>query len=415
MGIERPGQAWPVEESLDELGRLVDTDGAEVVARHVQRMQRPQPKTYIGSGKASDIAQEVKALDAQVVVFDDELSPSQQANLERIMGDDVKVIDRTALILDIFGRHATTHEGRLQVQLAQNQYLLPRLRGMWSHLVHEQTRGGIGSRFGQGESQLEVDRRIVRKRISSLQRELDRLDRRRSVQSKSRWESGVFRVALVGYTNAGKSTLLNALTGSEVYARDELFATLDPTTRTLELEEGRKITLTDTVGFIQKLPTMLIEAFKSTLAEVVAADLILLVVDAHDENAGKEIEAVRRILGEIHASDIPSVLVFNKSDLLSADGRRNLLLAAPESEMISALNGDGLRGLLYRIAKEASRGDRSLTVRIPYDKGSLTHLIHERCQVMREQYQQQGLMATVKADAHMASVLEPYAVEEEWE
>ncbi len=315
VGVDRPGLLWPLDESLQELGRLAQTDGADVVGSVTQRLAKPVPKTYLGTGKAAEIANMCREQQVDVVLFDDELSPSQQANLERIMGEGVKVIDRTALILDIFGKHATTHEGRLQVQMAQNQYLLPRLRGMWGHLVREQTRGGIGSRFGQGESQLEVDRRLVRNRIASLRKELASLERRRAVQSKARWQAGIYRVALVGYTNAGKSTLLNALTGSNTYVKDELFATLDPTTRTLDLEEGRKITLTDTVGFIQKLPTMLVEAFKSTLAEVMAANLVLLVVDAHDKNAHKQIDAVRDVLADIGADSIDSGRVYNKSDL----------------------------------------------------------------------------------------------------
>lgn len=410
VGVDRPGLDWPVSESLAELGRLAQTDGAEVVAQEIQRLEKPVPKTYIGSGKAKSIAEQAQSLDVDVVIFDDELSPSQQANLERIMGEDIKVIDRTALILDIFGRHATTHEGRLQVQLAQNQYLLPRLRGMWSHLVREQTRGGIGSRFGQGESQLEVDRRLVRNRISSLKRELLQLEKRRKVQSKARWDSGVYRVALVGYTNAGKSTLLNALTGSEAYVQDELFATLDPTTRTLDLEEGRRITLTDTVGFIQKLPTMLVESFKSTLAEVMAANLILLVVDASDKNALMEIQTVREVLQDIGAASITSVVVYNKCDLLADEEQRQLMVEQPKAVCISALEKKGLRSLLYRIATEASANEVTITVCAPFEKGILIRMIHERCQVLREQYSQDGLVATVKANAHMAATLEPYKV-----
>ncbi len=413
VGVDRAGLAWPIEESLAELGRLVETDGAEVVAVETQRLAHPVAKTYIGSGKAREISDLAEALDADVVVFDDELTPSQQSNLERIMGEGVKVIDRTALILDIFGQHAKTREGRLQVQLAQNQYLLPRLRGMWSHLVREQTRGGIGSRFGQGESQLEVDRRLVRNRISSLRRELAQLERRRGVQSKARWDAGIYRVALVGYTNAGKSTLLNALTGSSVYVRDELFATLDPTTRTLDLAEGRKITLTDTVGFVQKLPTMLVEAFKSTLAEVLAADLILLVVDTGDSNAEREIEAVENVLDEIGARDIRTVVVYNKCDLLTSVERKDLAVMRPDAVCISALEGDGLDGLLYRVAQEASRGDVVVTVCIPFDKGRLVRALHERCQVISERYEQDGLLATVKADERMAKTLGPYVVDAE--
>ena len=412
VGADLGKSDWPIEESLAELGRLSETDGAVVVGTLIQRLDKPVPKTFIGSGKVEELVQLVKALDADVVIFDDELTPSQQANLEKAVKEPVKVIDRTALILDIFGNHAKTREGRLQVQLAQLQYLLPRLRGMWSHLVGEQTRGGIGSRFGQGESQLEVDRRLVRDRIASLKHELKELDKRRKVQSKARWDSGVYRVALVGYTNAGKSTLLNKLTGSEVYARDELFATLDPTTRSLDLEEGRKITLTDTVGFIQKLPTMLVEAFKSTLAEVAAADLILHVVDASDPNADKEIAAVEGVLSDIGVKDTKSVLVFNKCDLLSEAERRALLVTNPEAVSISALDGSGLRGLLYRIASEASQGDVTMTVLVPYDKGMLMKMVHERCQILSERYVEGGLLATVRASERMAMTLEPYRCED---
>ena len=413
VGVDLGRSEWSCEESLAELARLAETDGAEVVLTLTQRLDAPVPKTFIGKGKVEELCSYVRNLSADVVIFDDELTPSQQANLERAVGEPVKIIDRTALILDIFGVHAKTHEGRLQVQLAQLQYVLPRLRGMWSHLVGEQTRGGIGSRFGQGESQLEVDRRLVRARISTLRRELDRLERRRGVQSKARWDSGVYRVALVGYTNAGKSTLLNRLTGAGVYVRDELFATLDPTTRALELEEGRKITITDTVGFIQKLPTMLVESFKSTLAEVRAADLVLLVVDASDPHRELEIAAVRSVLEEIGADQIRCVEVLNKCDLLDADDLREARTVHPDAQFVSALSGEGMRGLLYRVAQEASADSVSMTVLVPYEKGLLMKMVHERCQVMRESYVQDGLLATVRADARMASTLAPYAVEED--
>ena len=413
VGVDLGRSEWSCEESLAELARLAETDGAEVVLTMTQRLDAPVPKTFIGKGKVEELCSYVRNLRADVVIFDDELTPSQQANLERAVGEPVKIIDRTALILDIFGVHAKTHEGRLQVQLAQLQYVLPRLRGMWSHLVGEQTRGGIGSRFGQGESQLEVDRRLVRARISTLRRELERLERRRGVQSKARWDSGVYRVALVGYTNAGKSTLLNRLTGAGVYVRDELFATLDPTTRALDLEEGRKITVTDTVGFIQKLPTMLVESFKSTLAEVRAADLVLLVVDASDPHRELEIAAVRSVLEEIGADRIRCVEVMNKCDLLDADELRDARVSHPDAQFLSALSGEGVRGLLYRIAQEASADSVSMTVLVPYDKGLLLKMVHERCQVIRESYVQEGLLATVRADARMAATLAPYSVEGE--
>ena len=412
MGVDTGRTDWPLKESLDELERLVETAGGVVVARETQKLDSPIPKTFVGSGKAKELADLVRRMDVDVVAFDDQLSPSQQANLERIFGEPVKVIDRTALILDIFGRHATTREGALQVQLAQLQYVLPRLRGMWSHLMGEQTRGGIGSRFGQGESQLEVDRRLVRDRIASLRRELARLETRRNTQSKARWDSGIYRVALAGYTNAGKSTLLNALTDSKVYAKDELFATLDPTTRSIDLAEGRKITLTDTVGFIQKLPTTLVESFKSTLAEVRAADLVLEVVDVHDANWEQKVRAVEDTLAQIGASDIRRVLVFNKCDLLDEESLSGLRAQNPSAVFVSAEKGTGLSGLLHRIASEASAGDVTLTALVPYEKGMLVKMVHERCQVIREQYQENGLLVTLKAGERMAATLRPYEVGE---
>lgn len=412
VGVDTGRADWPMVESLDELERLVETAGGIVVARETQKLDSPIPKTFVGSGKAKELAELVRRMDIDVVAFDDQLSPSQQANLERIFGDPVKVIDRTALILDIFGRHATTREGSLQVQLAQLQYVLPRLRGMWSHLMGEQTRGGIGSRFGQGESQLEVDRRLVRDRIAALRRELARLETRRNTQSKARWDSGIYRVALAGYTNAGKSTLLNALTDSKVYAKDELFATLDPTTRSIDLAEGRKITLTDTVGFIQKLPTMLVESFKSTLAEVRAADLVLEVVDAHDVNWEKKVRAVNDILGQIDAGGIRRVLVFNKCDLLDDEALGELRAHNSDGEFVSAEQGTGLAGLMHRIASEASAGDVTLTALVPYEKGMLVKMVHERCQVIREQYQDNGLLVTLKAGERMAATLRPYEIDD---
>ena len=410
VGVDTGKGDWPMADSLDELERLVATADGVVVGRETQKLDAPSPKMFVGSGKAEEIAAAVRRLDVDVVVFDDELSPSQQSNLEQTFGEPVKVIDRTALILDIFGRHAKTREGRLQVQLAQLQYLLPRLRGMWSHLMGEQTRGGIGSRFGQGESQLEVDRRLIRDRISALKRELVKLETRRETQSKARWDSGIWRVALAGYTNAGKSTLLNALTDSGVYAKDELFATLDPTTRSIDLAEGRKITLTDTVGFIQKLPTSLIESFKSTLAEVKAADLVLEVVDASDSNWEKKRDAVNEILDQIGAKDIRRVLVFNKCDLLDPDDLSSLRAFHSDAVFVSAEEETGLAALLHRIAEEASAGDTTLTALIPYEKGILMKMVHERCQVIREQYQDGGLLVTARVSARMAATLAPYQV-----
>ena len=413
VGVDRARAVWPVEDSMAELVRLVETADGDVVGSYVQRLERPVPKTYIGSGKAAQIAEDARAQEVDVVVFDDELTPSQQANLERLMGSDVKDNYRTALILDIFGRHATTREGRLQVQLAQNQSLLPRLRGMWSHLVREQTRGGIGSRFGQGESQLEVDRRLIRDRIVTLRRELAQLERRRGEQSKTRQSGGIYRVALVGYTNAGKSTLLNALTGADVYVRDELFATLDPTTRSFALDDGRKVTITDTVGFIQKLPTTLVESFKSTLSEASAADLLLLVADASDANLEKQVATVRDVLNDIGAAQVPSVLVMNKCDLLDKASSQRLRTAYVDAEFISAAQRRGLSSLRYRVAREAMCRDQSITVLLPFDKGSLVRLAHERSHVVRECYEETGTVLTLQADERMCALLSPYRIDEE--
>lgn len=415
VGVDLGSSRWSCDDSLAELGRLAETDGAVVVLTMKQRLDSPVPKTFIGKGKVEELVSYVRNLDADIVIFDDELTPSQQSNLERAVGEPVKIIDRTALILDIFGEHAKTKEGRLQVQLAQLQYVLPRLRGMWSHLVGEQTRGGIGSRFGQGESQLEVDRRLIRDRISTLRKELTVLEKRRGVQSKARWDSGVFRVSLVGYTNAGKSSLLNRLTGADVYARDELFATLDPTTRSLVLEEGRKLTLTDTVGFIQKLPTTLVESFKSTLAEARAADLLLLVVDASDQRWRDQMAAVVEILRDIDSDGIKRVLVLNKIDLLTQEQRLTLKTENPDAVLVSAEDGIGINNLLYRIGKEASEGDETITAMIPYSKGLLLKMCHERCQVIRERYVDEGLLATLKASERMRATLEPYRVDDDLE
>ena len=410
VGVELPKEAWSLEDSLAELARLVETDGAEVVGTLTQRLNSPVPRTFIGKGKCDELVELVRSLDVDVVVFDDELTPTQQVNLEKVVGEPRKVIDRTALILDIFGQHAVTHEGRIQVQLAQLQYVLPRLRGMWSHLVGEQTRGGIGSRFGQGESQLEVDRRLIRSRITHLRRELQKLETRREEQGKARQASGIFRIALVGYTNAGKSTLLNKLTGSEVLAHDRLFATLDPTTRALVLDEGRRVTLTDTVGFIQKLPTKLIEAFKSTLAEARDADLLLHIVDASDIHFELEIDATREVLSEIGAAEKNTILVFNKVDVLTDDEARALLVRYPDALLISAEQGTGLSGLVHRIAQEASRDERALTVLIPYSHGSLVQKMHEHCRVISERYTEDGVEATVRVNAGFSALFEPFAV-----
>lgn len=411
MGVDWRESNWPIDRSLDELERLADTAGAVVVARLKQRLERPIPKSYIGSGKVEELRGFVQRLDADVVIFDDDLTPSQQSYLERALGEPTKIIDRTALILDIFGLHARTREGRLQVQLAQLQYLLPRLRGMWSHLAKEQTRGGIGSRFGQGESQLEVDRRMIRNRIAALRKELKGLEKRRDVQSKWRASSPAFRVALAGYTNAGKSSLLNRLTGSDVLAQDKLFATLDPTTRSYELPGGRAITVTDTVGFIQKLPHSLVEAFKSTLSEVRDADLILKVVDISDDDHARQLDAVDRVLREVKAGERPSVTVFNKVDLLDPLELGALERRIPDAVLFSARTGYGLATLLERVALEASASDELISCEIPYREGALVAAIRKQGSVLSESYLDDALSMVCRVPGRIASALEPYRTE----
>ncbi|HJG31290.1 MAG TPA: GTPase HflX [Collinsella ihuae] len=411
VGVEWRTNAWPVERSLDELERLAATAGAEVVGRLTQRLERPVPKSFIGSGKVQELKDLVSRLDVDVVIFDDDLTPAQQSHLEKTIGEPTKIIDRTALILDIFGLHAKTREGRLQVQLAQLQYLLPRLRGMWSHLAKEQTRGGIGSRFGQGESQLEVDRRLIRNRISALRRELKELEKRREVQSKHRVESDAFRVALAGYTNAGKSTLLNTLTGAGVLSEDKLFATLDPTTRSYVLPGGRSITITDTVGFIQKLPHGLVEAFKSTLSEVRGADLILKVVDVADEDRERHLDAVDRVLEEIGAGERPSLTVYNKADLLDAHELETLRLRMPQAVFFSARTALGLEQLLDRLAAEAAATDRLISAEVPYREGSLMKVVREQGQVLSEEYLEDRIRIVAKVPERIAARLQRYAVE----
>lgn len=410
VGIEWRNAIWPTDRSLDELERLVESAGAVCVGRLTQRLERPVPKSFIGSGKVEELESMVRRLDVDVVVFDDDLSPSQQSYLEKCVGGSVKIIDRTALILDIFGLRAHSKEGRLQVQLAQLQYLLPRLRGMWSHLAKEQTRGGIGSRFGQGESQLEIDRRLIRDKISSLRRELKTVERRRGVQSKSRAESLAFRVALAGYTNAGKSSILNAVTAADVESEDKLFATLDPTTRTLSLPGGRQVTLTDTVGFIQKLPHGLVEAFKSTLSEVLSADLIIKVVDASDDDAARHIEAVDRVLAEIGAGERPAITLYNKVDMLDPDQRRYLQARHPDAVLFSAATCWGLDGLLNRLATEATRSDTLMSLLIPYAQGDLLSLIRTYGDVISLDYRADGADVVARVPERIAARVQRYEV-----
>lgn len=410
VGVDRPNQEWSLHSSLAELERLAWTAGADMVAQTTQRMDSPNPRTFVGSGKAEEIADLCRAYAADVVIFDDELTPSQQSNLEKVVGKDVKVIDRTALILDIFALHASSKEGRLQVRLAQNQYLYPRLRGMWAHLASNRMGGGVGSRFGEGESQLEVDRRLIRNRITSIKRELADLSKKRDLQRKRRRESGVFKVALAGYTNAGKSSLLNALTGSEVLSYDKLFATLDSTTRQLALPEGREVTLTDTVGFIQKLPTTLVEAFKSTLDEINGADLILHVVDASDPQHMRQIDTVNMVLEQIGAQDIGRVEVFNKRDLLTEGQYDALRNRFPHAVFTSTKTKEGLSEVIHRIGTISSAQDVLMELIVPFNRGDMVSYVHQRCTILSETYEENGTHLIVRASDQAQARLREFVV-----
>lgn len=416
VGVDRGdrGSDWDIADSLAELERLADTAGAEIVGTVTQKLDRPHPRTFIGAGKAEEVAELARETGATLVVFDDDLTPSQQANLEdAIEKDKVKILDRTALILDIFAMHATSREGKLQVGLAQLEYVLPRLRGMWGHLMAERLGGGRGARFGAGESQLESDRRLTRRRIADLRRELKHVAEERRLQRKSRARSGVFRVALVGYTNAGKSTLLRALTGADVYVADRLFATLDATTRTVDLAEGRKVTLTDTVGFINKLPHSLVEAFKSTLDEVREADLLLHVVDASHPMAAEQMAAVAEVLGELDAAAKPQVRVYNKADLLSAEDRRMLLSRAQGAVLVSAAEGDGIEALRERIATEAARGASTMEMLFPYERGDMVGYAHEHTQIVDEEHELTGTRIVAQVPVRLRERFSPFEVHDE--
>jgi GTP-binding protein HflX len=343
---------WSVEQSVEELGQLARTAGAEVVASTTQRLNAPTPAYFVGRGKLDQMVSLRDSVGYDVAIFDDELSPAQQRNLERALG--VKVIDRTALILDIFAGRARTHEGRLQVELAQQEYLLPRLAGRWPHL--ERLGGGIGTR-GPGETQLETDRRLVRRRIQRLKTDIEGMRRQRALYRRRRSEHGIPVIAIIGYTNAGKSTLLNALSNADVLVEDKLFATLDPTTRRLTLPNGVQVLVSDTVGFIQKLPPTVIAAFRATLEELADADLLLHIVDISSETASLQCQTVEDMLAELGLLDKPRLLALNKIDLLgghveandSDAARRYVELLGTKvktAALISAARGWGLRGLL---------------------------------------------------------------------
>jgi GTP-binding protein HflX len=365
------------EEDLDELAALAASAGADPVARLVQSRSEPDPATYVGKGKLGELHDVIHANRADAVILDQELTPGQLRSLEERLG--VKVIDRTALILDIFALHARSREGRVQVELAQLNYLLPRLRG-WGEAM-SRLGGGIGTR-GPGETKMEVDRQHIRRRITKLRRDIRDLSRTRDVKRSSRQRSHVTQVAIAGYTNSGKSTLLNRLTGADVLVADQLFATLDPTVRKLELPGGRRATLSDTVGFVSKLPHDLVEAFRSTLEEVTTADVILHVSDAASPDLDEQIEAVRRVLGEIGAGDIPEVLALNKIDQVAGSARARLARRFPGSVAVSGLTGEGAEGLLDVIAASMPHPPIEVTLLVPWGREDVTARLYREAEVL---------------------------------
>lgn len=386
----------PLEDSLTELSLLADTAGLEVTGQTTQNLDRPNPNTFIGSGKVEEIRALAEETLSQVILFDSELNPRHQRELERLLGPNMRVLDRTALILDIFAQHASTAEGMLQVQLAQYEYFLPRLTGQWTHLARQAggragSVGGVGLR-GPGETQLEIDRREIRHKISHLKDELEKVRQHRMRYRAQRKRNKIPTVALVGYTNAGKSTLLNRITKAEVYAANQLFATLDPTTRRVELPGGYAMLLTDTVGFIQKLPTTLVAAFRATLEEIAEADLLLHVVDISHPNALLQFEAVQKTLDEIGATHIPSITALNKADRLPDPALAAQIAAQfPRSIAISAAKGQGIADLLEMMRRELYETYTPIDLWLPYSQGQLISLVHETGQVERVEHGRGGV------------------------
>ncbi len=403
--ILREGTEELVEASLDELTQLVDTAGADAVARLTQRRDRPDPALYLGEGKVDELMELCLAVDADTVVFDNELAPSQQYNLERILGR--TALDRTAVILDIFAQNAHTLEGKAQVELALLRYRKPRMRRGASAGMSQQG-GGIGTR-GPGETKLETDRRRIDRRITKLETDLDELQRTRQLQRKGRGKSGLAAVSIVGYTNAGKSTLLNRLTQAGVLVENRLFATLDPTTRRLSLPGGEPVLLTDTVGFVKRLPHGLVEAFKSTLEVVVEADLLVHVVDASAADPESQIAAVHAVLDEIGARDVPELTVFNKSDLDPAAARR-LLASRDGSVAISAVTGEGIDGLLETISDRLRAVSVITELFIPYGRGDIVAAVHREGEVVATFEEPGGMRIHARLDGASAGRLGEFVV-----
>lgn len=396
------------ERSLDELERLLDTAGGKAVARMVQVRQTPEPATYIGSGKLEELNELCSANNVELVIFDCELSPSQIRNIEDALADDVRVIDRSMLILDIFALHATTGEGKLQVELAQLKYSAPRLSGHGKDM--SRLGGGIGTR-GPGESKLESDRRHMKRRITALEEELERLDKTRRIMRISRERSGLKNIAIVGYTNAGKSTLLNRLTNAGILAEDKLFATLDPTTRRFTLPCGEDILLTDTVGFIRKLPHHLIQAFKSTLYEAVCADILMIIIDASDPECKEQLQVTEDLLAELGATDKPIMYVFNKCDV----GMVETMLPGVQTEnsdavFISAVTGAGMDRFVEVLESKVLAGKRKVKYLFPHTSQGLLNILYSEAVVESCDYTDEGAYVCAVVDERTRGRLSKFEV-----
>ncbi len=409
--VTRDTNSEEVEKELDELARLLDTAGGEEVARLVQNKETPDPRTVIGSGKIWELSELCRNNGVKLVVFDAELSPSQIRNIEDDLGDDISVIDRSMLILDIFALHATTGEGKLQVELAQLRYTAPRLIGKGTQL--SRLGGGIGTR-GPGESKLESDRRHMKRRIVALEGELEELEKNRMTMRASRDKSQIPQIAIVGYTNAGKSTLLNTLTDAGILAENKLFATLDPTTRKLKLPCGETVLLTDTVGFIRKLPHHLVKAFKSTLDEAVYADILMIVIDAHDDEARAQLEVTETLLAELGAAGKPTIYVYNKCDLgVSAELPSYVANNEDPNHIvcaISAKSGQGIDTLLQKVEEIIHQGKSKVTFVIPNSEQGALNILYKNATVESVDYGYEGVTVVATVDQKVRGMLKKYDV-----